>query len=217
MEAILYRDIWWRKVTYRLSVTFLATLCQHASLHPSATHWWQGRRNSLCATFPEGYEKFPPEDEYQLQQADSCSVDFRPILISLFYLPPWMQAEGLTIEYFPRDYFCQLDLLLPVSWIVCYWLLCEFQDYMFISIIMFVCILLWTVDSNCLPQISLGGGRLRQFFLCSSFSHSGISSVLETLSQHAYLDPYLPLIINSSQCNKHFKENLSPTQTKPEY
>ena len=61
-------------------------------------------RNSLWVSSPRGYEKFTLQARSigGNRQTAACLIT-GSILISLFYLPPWIEAEGLTAsDYFPR-------------------------------------------------------------------------------------------------------------------
>lgn len=101
-------------------------------------------RNSLWVSSPRGYEKFTLQARSigGNRQTAACLIT-GSILISLFYLPPWIEAEGLTAsEYFPRDAPVGSPPLLILNHIQHYWLSCEFPDcffffFFFISVIVF--------------------------------------------------------------------------------
>lgn len=70
-----------------------------------ATSCREENRNSLWVLRPKGYEKFTPwAGEIGGNRQTAACLITDSLLISLFYLPPWMEAEGLaTSNYFPKE------------------------------------------------------------------------------------------------------------------
>lgn len=112
----------------RAAVCVVNNTCYFVSPHTG-----RKRRNSLWVLCPKGYEKFTLQalSIGGNRQTAACLIT-GSILISLFYLPPWMEAEGLAAsDYFPKE----APVGLPRCW---FWTACSIGDFLAISQTAFV-------------------------------------------------------------------------------
>lgn len=118
-------------------------------------------RNSLWVSSPRGYEKFTLQARSigGNRQTAACLIT-GSILISLFYLPPWIEAEGLTAsDYFPRG----APVGSPRCW---FWIIYSIIDFLANSQTAFFyqcycvsslhLIIGWHLYSSCAVEKSLG-------------------------------------------------------------
>lgn len=145
MLAFIHGDLRWGKVTSLAdrSQLLYAVSTPTPTCYIRARHIGRKGGNSLWAFIPKGHEKFTLEARsISCNRQTAAGLITCSIRISLFYLPPWIEAEGLTAsDYFPRGDSWRLAPLLTLSWIGCYWLLGEFPDYIFLFISVIMCIL----------------------------------------------------------------------------